>query len=510
MDILETSTGLYLRPFKYEESRMQNLLLGNIPSHERLQLSLPNYGIITDTDKKFVTFGSCFASSVSRGLWRLGFDTYFSEDVCFHYSPNSIKQYLAQLEYSKEEINELAIKLDDNKLKSIATRHSSQPGESSDAFIQKLYDSNQDVLERLKNTDYVVMTFGNATYQKHLDSGLTLCHGGGLPKNLFEVVKSPYEEVLLDTKACIDRIKAINPACTVILTVSPQRYGWLMNANLSTGINEILDLDKDSATNWVINSNIDKAKLRLAIDNIISENSVSNLHYFPSFEIVMDELRDYEGFNHDVKDLMHVNMPNTPNYVINKFLNSFCSKELKSALEFFRTTLDILIDIYPSRLKKMSYEQAELYLQEKLPLVSYHLDSVKCDKLVKYALNGMNQAFPEQTRHQVNTLQLLNLNPYLLDKEQDKLDKINALTDQEICIVGTSPLLDRLCKSSYLLSKKVTKIISRNNPAQHLYGIPITSHIDTVLCEEPYFLIIEDDVHSELQALGKLNGKNII
>ncbi|MBQ4836997.1 GSCFA domain-containing protein [Pseudoalteromonas luteoviolacea] len=488
---------------------MQNLLLGNIPSHERLNLALPHYNLIDNLDKSFVTFGSCFASSVSRGLWRLGFDTYFSEEESFHYSPNSIKQYFEQLSSSAKDLEDYVVPLEDGKFKSVATRYVSEPGQSLESFCAFLKKSNQQMKQRIEKADFIVLTLGNATYQKLKTSGLTLCHGGGLPTDLYEVIKSPYEEVLSDLTSCLTQLKTLNASCQVILTVSPQRYGWLMNANLSTGINEILDLDKTAATNWLLNSNIDKAKLRLAIDSMIESNSVEHMHYFPSFEIVMDELRDYEGFNHDVKDLMHVNMPNTPNFVINKFLNSFCDEQLREVLAFFRATLDILIDIYPSRLKKMSSEQAKKYIEDKLPTISKYVDAVQCDKLAGYVLRGMMIAFPSITAETIAAHKLKNLESYLSDPMKDKITQIAALQSESICVIGNTQDLDTLCKSSALLNKNVTRILTTNQDDK-LWGIPVVSVTTDIHIEEQVVLVLDDNLQRQLEEQGKLRAKVII
>ncbi|TMO44838.1 hypothetical protein CWC25_07845 [Pseudoalteromonas sp. S4389] len=488
---------------------MQNLLLGNIPSHERLNLALPHYNLIDNLDKRFVTFGSCFASSVSRGLWRLGFDTYFSEEESFHYSANSIRQYFEQLSASEKDLERFTVPLEDGKFKSVATRYISEPGQSLVEFCSFLRQSNQEMKQRILKADFIVLTLGNATYQKLKSSGLTLCHGGGLPTNLYEVIKSPYEEVLSDLTECLHQLKSLNASCQVIITVSPQRYGWLMNANLSTGINEILDLDKTAATNWLLNSNIDKAKLRLAIDSMIESSAVDNMYYFPSFEIVMDELRDYEGFNHDVKDLMHVNMPNTPNFVINKFLNSFCDEKLREVLAYFRTTLDILIDIYPSRLKKMSNEQAKAYIEEKLPKISNYIDAVHCHKLAGYVLKGMMAAFPTYTKETVNHLKLANLEPFLIEPIKDKALRINALQSESICVLGNTAELDILCKMSELLSKNITRILTKDQN-ETFWGLPAIAIDNETTIEEDVVLVLDESLLRRLEQQGRLRAKVII
>ncbi|QTH71048.1 GSCFA domain-containing protein [Pseudoalteromonas xiamenensis] len=489
---------------------MQNLLLGNIPSQNRLILDLPNYELINSVDKKFVTFGSCFASSVSRGLWRLGFDTHFSEDMGFHYSPNSIAQFLKQIDLQPQELHDYVIELDDGRFKSVATRYLSGRNQTKEQFCEFLHEENQKLKRKLVNADYVVITFGNAIYQRVKDSGLTLCHGGGLPNALYDVIKSPYEEVLEHVQDCLKQIRLINEQCAVILTVSPQRYGWLMNANLSTGINEILDLDKGSATNWLINSNLDKAKLRLAVDAVIESNSIEQLYYFPSYEIVMDELRDYEGFNHDVKDLMHVNMPNTPNYVINKFLNSFCSQQVKDAFEFYRSILDILIDGYPARLRKMSETRAKQYIEEKLPFVSNYIDTVKAEKLAGYVLNAMLQVFPDITKSTIELNGHTNLISFLHLDIENKKAAVQNIGQESIAILGYSTNFDILCRDTNLLSKNIKCVIDPALAVTSIYGLPVLNNLSQCEINEDIIFVLNQELLNHPMLKSKLANKVIL
>lgn len=489
---------------------MENLLLGNIPSPNKLILELPNFAAIDHIDRKFVTFGSCFASSVSRGLWRLGFDTYFSEDMGFHYSPNSIAQFLQQIDYSPAALEQLTIPLEDGRYKSIATRYLSELGQSVSQFCEFLHQQNQQLKTRLLAADFVIVTLGNATYQRLVSNGAVLCHGGGLPAELYEVVKTSYNEVRQHTLECIRQIRQLNAHCQIIMTVSPQRYGWLMNANLATGINEILDLDKDAATNWLLNSNLDKAKLRLAIDELLTDGSVKQLYYFPAYEIVMDELRDYEGFNHDVKDLMHVNMPNTPNYVINKFLNAFCTAELKAALAFYRSTLDILIDGYPGRLKKMSLQKAEAYTTEKLLLVHQYLHAVAARKLAGYVINGMLQVFPAIVKKVIATHQLTGLESFINDTTESRISAISRLGDEAICVIGYSSDLDSLCRNSHLLTKNIRRIIAPALQSDSLFGIPVHRELTELQLGESTLLVLEQDLLTHPAIAEQLHDKVLI
>jgi hypothetical protein len=88
----------------------------------------------------------------------------------------------------------------------------------------------------------------------------------------------------------LNLIQTINPNVKIILTISPVRY-------LSFGFFE---------------NNLSKANLFVAIDKLIKQRK--DCYYFPAYEIVMDELRDYRFF---AEDMLHPNYQAT-NYVWEK------------------------------------------------------------------------------------------------------------------------------------------------------------------------------------------------
>jgi hypothetical protein len=94
------------------------------------------------------------------------------------------------------------------------------------------------------------------------------------------------------------------PELNIILTVSPIRH-----------IKETIPLNM-----------VSKSILRIACHEL--ESKIDKVHYFPSYEIMMDDLRDYRFYK---EDLIH---PNTTaeTYIWNKFIDSFCPDKTKTLL----------------------------------------------------------------------------------------------------------------------------------------------------------------------------------
>ena len=100
-----------------------------------------------------------------------------------------------------------------------------------------------------------------------------------------------------------------------IITISPQRYAW---PKKWTGV--------DSVTQ----SFICKAKNMIAIQEFLKGHPSESIIYFPSFEIVIDELRLFETLS--TYDHLHINRELTPKYVVKRFLKSYCTGDLINLL----------------------------------------------------------------------------------------------------------------------------------------------------------------------------------
>ena len=128
------------------------------------------------------------------------------------------------------------------------------------------------------------------------------------PQRLFEERELTSDECANYLLKAVELLRSVNPDVRVIFTVSPIRYR-------KYGYHE---------------SQLSKAILLLAIDKLLTLNSsLSTLHYFPSYEIVLDELRDYRFY---APDMLHPSAQ-AVDYIWERFGETFFSDETRA---FFR------------------------------------------------------------------------------------------------------------------------------------------------------------------------------
>ena len=158
--------------------------------------------------------------------------------------------------------------------------HSKLSNTSEEDLISALNSALEKLRFSLLEASHVVFTFGTAWVYKHLEKDTIVANCHKVPQKKFvKQLLSPDDvsDVLLGIET---KLRAINPTCSIINTVSPVRH-------IKDGL--------------IANSR-SKAHLIAGVQEIVSPDKFN--YYFPSYEIMMDELRDYRYYK---EDLIHPN-----------------------------------------------------------------------------------------------------------------------------------------------------------------------------------------------------------
>jgi GSCFA family. len=156
----------------------------------------------------------------------------------------------------------------------------------------------------LREADRLIITFGTAFVYHLKETGQVVSNCHKLPEKLFHRERIGTELIVKEWKELIERLRAENPKLKLLFTVSPIRH-W-----------------KDGAHE----NQLSKATLLLAIDQLVKEFDFCS--YFPAYEIVMDELRDYRFY---AEDMIHPS-GQTVGYIWQRFTETQLSKEALSLM----------------------------------------------------------------------------------------------------------------------------------------------------------------------------------
>jgi Txe/YoeB family toxin of Txe-Axe toxin-antitoxin module len=261
-------------------------------------VDIPESGWRTGYFKKNLFMGSCFTENIGNKMAALKYNVNINPFGIL-YNPSSVAGGLRiLLENRTFQENDL-IKY--GGLWHSFFHHGKFSGIHSADVLQKINTEITNSASFLKEADFLFITFGTAWVYLHKKGGQQVSNCHKIPAGEFDRIRLSVEKIVSDYTGLFSEIRKINPEVKVIFTISPIRH-W-----------------KDGA----IENQRSKATLSLAIDQIIRELGKDWCFYFPAYEIVMDELRDYRFYAEDMIHLSGVAV----NHIWEIFQDAFIEKE---------------------------------------------------------------------------------------------------------------------------------------------------------------------------------------
>ena len=245
-------------------------------------------------DDQIMLFGSCFSENIGNKL------DYYKFNVTINpfgilYNPKSIFRNINALLNNTEPKEADLFKY--NYLWQSWNYHGSFSAKNKSEVINVMQREFTNASEQIQNLKVLVITFGTSWVYKYLDSNYIVANCHKVPAEKFERYRLSTKEIIKDYEEIINKLKTINSDLNIIFTVSPIRHL------------------KDGAAQ----NQLSKSSLLLAIDSLT--RSFDNCNYFPSYEIMMDELRDYRFYK---TDMIHPS-DQAIDYIWDKFRLSFIS-----------------------------------------------------------------------------------------------------------------------------------------------------------------------------------------
>lgn len=257
--------------------------------------SLP-LGFDCPLSSSYILLGSCFADSVGAKMRDGGFD------VCINpfgtlYNPVSIRQSVERLAEGRPFTRQDCVRMGaGSPLICSFSHHTSFARASEDEFLSSANAELERCSAALEAADRIIITLGTAWVWEHIADGRVVSNCLKLPAANFVHRRLELEEICDALRGTVEAL----PGRKFIFTVSPIRH-------LSLGAHA---------------NTLSKAALQLACDRIVSEYP-ERCAYFPAYEIVLDELRDYRFF---ADDLVHPSLL-AVDIVWERFLESCARRE---------------------------------------------------------------------------------------------------------------------------------------------------------------------------------------
>ena len=257
-----------------------------------------------DYNSKVLLLGSCFSENISKKFNYFKFQSTVNPfGILFH--PLAIEHLITRVinkdYYSEDDLyfyNEQWFCLD---------AHSKLNKTSKDELLSVLNSQIDETLDNLVNASHVIITLGTSWVYRHIESDKVVANCHKLPQKQFLKELGSVDTITESLQAIIALVKSVNPEVSFLFTVSPVRHikdGFIENTQ-------------------------SKAHLIAAIHNVVEPRN--SLYYFPSYEIMMDELRDYRFYN---ADMLHPNEV-AIDYIWEKFKTVWLSADALQNLDKF-------------------------------------------------------------------------------------------------------------------------------------------------------------------------------
>ncbi len=233
-----------------------------------------------DYQSSIFLMGSCFVENIGRKLDYYKFQTLQNPfGILFHTEAmeNLIARTIEGRNYTDSDVFYY------NERWHCFDVHSDLSDPSKEILLRKLNSALLATKNKLSEVTHIIITLGTAWVYKNVESQKSVANCHKLPQNQFtKVLRSPLE-IEESVQRIILNIRRVNPTALVIFTISPVRH-------LKDGF---------------IENQRSKANLISAVGKI-TETRVSdkNVRYFPAYELMLDELRDYRFY---AEDMVHPN-----------------------------------------------------------------------------------------------------------------------------------------------------------------------------------------------------------
>lgn len=227
-----------------------------------------------DTDGGILMMGSCFAEHIGDQLEKYLFPVILNP-MGIQYNPLSIAKALGQI-LDKRVYDETDL-IEHQGCYHSLMHHGDFSHLDAQIVLERIrlqIDCTHKALPTLK---HLMLTFGTAYVYEEAETGQVVSNCHKLPASQFTRRRLSVAEIVITYEKLLDRLFQINNQLQVVCTVSPVRH-------LRDGAHD---------------NQLSKSTLLLAIDELKAKYS-DRIHYFPAYEIVLDELRDYRFFNADM------------------------------------------------------------------------------------------------------------------------------------------------------------------------------------------------------------------
>lgn len=269
----------------------------------RTSIPIPQASPKITYDSRVFLVGSCFVENIGKKLDYYKFSQLQNPfGILFH--PAAISKFFKNI--AKNRVYTESDIFWSNEQWHCFDAHSSLSHSDKRKILDSLNTNLKEAGSFLQETTHLIITLGTAWSYIHVETGQRVANCHKIPQKSFKKELQSVEDIEVSLNNIVLFLKEINPEITVIFTVSPVRHikdGFVENqrskAHLITAIHKLLENEKSIPPLGI------------------------NRFYFPAYELMIDELRDYRFYT---RDMLHPSAT-AIDYIWSRFIETWFSQE---------------------------------------------------------------------------------------------------------------------------------------------------------------------------------------
>lgn len=280
---------------------------------------------------KVMFVGSCFANNIGDKFDNCKLNASVNPFGVI-YNPISVATTLTSILNNKAYIdtdlryhNDLWLSFD---------HHSSFSDNDKSTCLENININCHSAFNHLSQCEFIFITFGSAWVYQLKETGQIVSNCHKYPADYFNRYMLSIEDIILKYTTLLTQLLEFNPNIKIVFTVSPVRH-W-----------------KDGAHG----NQLSKSTLLMAIDKLCG--LFTSCHYFPAYELLMDDLRDYRFY---ADDMLHPS-PSAIEYIYQKFEQCFFSD---NTLQYKKEMLTLYKALH-HKASNVNSESHQLFLKNQL------------------------------------------------------------------------------------------------------------------------------------------------
>lgn len=299
-----------------------------------------------DYDSKVMLLGSCFAENMGKKFDYFKFQATTNPFGIIFNAVSLEKLIRRAVENRTFTENDIFFH---NDLWHCYEVHSELSNSDKDAFLKSLNNIIRSTNKQLNDSTHIIITLGTSWVYRNIETNEIVANCHKVPQKQFTKELLSIHQTEESLQSIISLIHSVNPNCNFIFTVSPVRH-------IKDGFTE---------------NTLSKAHLIAAIHKTIT-NHKSNITYFPSYEIMMDELRDYRFY---AEDMLHPNQT-AIDYIWIQFFENYISESVFGLMNEI-CSIQKGLQHRPFNPNTESHQKFVLTLEEKMKRINERLPTIQ-------------------------------------------------------------------------------------------------------------------------------------